>query len=153
MSQEHKQVVQHSRPRCYFCGSEGPIETHHIIPQRHSGSDDENNLVDLCPTCHERLERLYDKKFYKNITEVEMDGDNQTDTDEEKTIHNRKTRHLLEVIGELEYDDDRGASIFQIRLKIQNDDKIDMEELDDLMEKLCVLGEIYETHTNYFRVV
>lgn len=50
---------------CYFCG-EGTnvLETHHIVPQRHDGSDGTENLVDLCPTCHERLERLYNKRFY-----------------------------------------------------------------------------------------
>lgn len=68
MSEIHKDVVQHPRQRCYFCGSEGPIETHHIVPKRFDGSDNEENLVDLCPNCHRRLECIYDKRFYENMS-------------------------------------------------------------------------------------
>ena len=57
-------VPQTNRETCYFCGSEGPILTHHIIPRRFDGGDAIRNLVDLCPTCHQRLERLYDDRFY-----------------------------------------------------------------------------------------
>ena len=53
---------------CYFCGGGADVlEKHHIVPRRHGGSDAEENLVDLCPTCHERLERLYDKRFYDRL--------------------------------------------------------------------------------------
>lgn len=50
---------------CYLCerGSD-VIETHHIVPKRFDGSDGEENLVDLCPTCHRKIESLYDKRFY-----------------------------------------------------------------------------------------
>jgi len=67
MATNDKDVNQHPRQYCYFCGSDGPIETHHIVPRRHDGSDKESNLVDLCPTCHERLERLYDNQFYQEL--------------------------------------------------------------------------------------
>lgn len=70
MSEIHKDVVQHPRQRCYFCGSEGPIETHHIVPKRFDGTDNEENLVDLCANCHRRLEKLYDKRFYKKLEAV-----------------------------------------------------------------------------------
>lgn len=53
---------------CYFCdGGAGVLEEHHIIPRRFDGSDRDENLVDLCPTCHEKLERLYDKRFYDEL--------------------------------------------------------------------------------------
>jgi len=65
---EHKGVTQHPRQRCYFCGSDGPIQTHHVVPRRYDGSDDEENLVDLCCNCHQRLEKLYDKRFYEEIS-------------------------------------------------------------------------------------
>jgi len=67
MTEARKAVQQTNREDCYFCGSDGPIETHHIVPDRYEGSDANQNLVDLCPTCHERLERLYDKDFYKQL--------------------------------------------------------------------------------------
>jgi len=67
MATNDKDVNQHPRQYCYFCGSEGPIETHHIVPRRHDGSDDDSNLVDVCPTCHQRLEHLYDEGFYREL--------------------------------------------------------------------------------------
>jgi len=70
MTDIHKQVTQHPRQRCYFCGSEGPIETHHIVPRRHDGDDHESNLVDLCANCHQRLEALYDKRFFDKIADA-----------------------------------------------------------------------------------
>lgn len=48
---------------CHFCGQE-PTETHHIVPRRFDGTDADENLVDVCPTCHSKLESLYDKRFY-----------------------------------------------------------------------------------------
>lgn len=53
---------------CYFCGGgQGVLETHHIVPRRLGGTDADDNLVDLCPTCHQRLERLYDDEFYRKL--------------------------------------------------------------------------------------
>lgn len=62
-----KGVKQTGRDTCYFCDSEGPIETHHLVPRRYEGSDNDENLVDLCPSCHERLERLYDDDVLQKI--------------------------------------------------------------------------------------
>jgi hypothetical protein len=50
------------------------LEEHHIVPRRHGGSDDSDNLVDLCPTCHEKVERLYDRRFYDELG-IEQDAD------------------------------------------------------------------------------
>jgi len=59
---------QTKRDDCYFCGGgEGVLETHHIVPRRFGGSDEAENLVDLCPTCHQKLERLYDRRFYEEV--------------------------------------------------------------------------------------
>jgi len=62
-----KVVTEYPRSECYFCGSEGPIESHHIVPRRYGGIDDEINLVDLCSKCHERLESIYGKRFYDQV--------------------------------------------------------------------------------------
>lgn len=53
------------RDECYFCGCGGPLEEHHVIPQRFGGPDTRENTVELCQLCHQRLERLYDKSFYE----------------------------------------------------------------------------------------
>jgi hypothetical protein len=64
----------HPREDCYFCDeSDDVLETHHIVPRRHGGSDDGHNLVDVCPTCHQKLERLYDDRFYTAIGAAEVD--------------------------------------------------------------------------------
>ncbi len=57
---------QYKRDDCYFCDEddEGILQTHHIVPQRFEGPDTESNLVTVCPTCHRKIESLYDKRFY-----------------------------------------------------------------------------------------
>jgi len=52
---------------CYFCNETERLEKHHIIPRRFSGSDAAENLVQVCPTCHSKLEHLYDARFYSHI--------------------------------------------------------------------------------------
>lgn len=52
---------------CYFCDETACLEEHHIVPRRFGGSDDSANLVRVCPTCHRKLESLYDKRFYDQL--------------------------------------------------------------------------------------
>lgn len=54
---------------CYICGHGNPdtLEEHHIIPRRYDGSDASRNLVDLCPSCHSTLERIYDDAFFGEL--------------------------------------------------------------------------------------
>jgi len=52
---------------CYFCESAADVEEHHIVPQRFDGGDKRSNTVDLCHDCHWKLERLYNKDFWKTI--------------------------------------------------------------------------------------
>lgn len=54
---------------CFICGEDNPVvlEEHHIIPRRHGGSDNEENLVTLCANCHKAVEKIYDDEFYKQI--------------------------------------------------------------------------------------
>lgn len=51
---------------CYMCGNKNGdvLERHHIVPRRFGGSDDDENLVDLCSNCHSAIEKLYNKRFY-----------------------------------------------------------------------------------------
>jgi len=58
---------QSPRESCYFCGSEEQIESHHILPQRFGGPDDDENLVDVCRDCHEKIEKVYDQSFWSKI--------------------------------------------------------------------------------------
>lgn len=53
--------------RCYFCPARHGLQTHHIVPQRKNGSDLRENLVIVCETCHDKLESLYDQRFYERL--------------------------------------------------------------------------------------
>lgn len=57
------------RESCYFCGNEDTEvhEEHHIVPERFGGTDQDRNLVQLCPTCHRKIERLYGPRFYTTL--------------------------------------------------------------------------------------
>jgi len=52
---------------CHFCDESEALDRHHIVPRRHGGSDDEENLVTVCPNCHRKLETLYDSRFYDEV--------------------------------------------------------------------------------------
>lgn len=63
--------------RCYICGhgNEHSLEEHHIVPRRFNGSDQPENLVHLCGSCHNAIESLYDDDFYRRLgLAVEGDG-------------------------------------------------------------------------------
>jgi|GEM_PF-2251550 len=89
-------VRQIGRDTCYFCGSEGPIERHHIVPRRYDGPDEESNLVDLCPTCHERLERLYDDETW-GLVEADASDDHSLDRDVGTQLVGVITTHIQDV--------------------------------------------------------
>ena len=54
---------------CYICGHGNPdvIQGHHIIPRRYDGTDEGRNIVDLCPSCHDAIERIYDDSFFEEL--------------------------------------------------------------------------------------
>lgn len=65
---------------CYFCGGgEDVLERHHVVPRRLGGTDEGGNLVDLCPTCHRKLESLYDDEFYEALGVDVGTSDSQLD--------------------------------------------------------------------------
>jgi len=59
----------HDPNRCFICGDQrqNSLEQHHIVPQRFDGSDDDENLVTLCASCHAAIEKLYDRRFYDKL--------------------------------------------------------------------------------------
>jgi len=78
-SQTLKQVPK-TQPKpdqktCKFCSEtdQDALEQHHIVPKRHGGSNKQENLVDLCASCHRKLESLYDKRFYQKVSEKEFE--------------------------------------------------------------------------------
>jgi len=151
MTDTHKQVTQHPRQRCYFCGSEGPIETHHIVPSRHGGSDDETNLVDLCPTCHQRLEALYDKRFFEELDVLDVDDMVVSNDEDSKMKKDRKDR-AKSIIRDIEQEHQEGAPISAaIEAIIESFDDADQEQATNIIEKLRRLGEVYEPKQDHLR--
>jgi hypothetical protein len=71
---------------CHFCDEVDRLQQHHIVPRRFNGSDTNENIVTVCPTCHDKLEDLYDKRFYdtlgvkKTDSECDYNGCYSTDT-------------------------------------------------------------------------
>lgn len=47
------EVKKKSHYRCVVCNSFGPLHVHHIDPSSEGGSDDFDNAVALCPSCHD----------------------------------------------------------------------------------------------------
>jgi len=62
---DEREVLKMSE--CHFCGAGDPLESHHIVPRRFDGSDSAENIATVCPTCHSKLEKLYNRRFYKEL--------------------------------------------------------------------------------------
>lgn len=73
---------------CYICGNKNTdvLERHHIVPRRFDGSDDDENLVDLCSNCHSAIEKLYNKRFYDAL---EVSAGNETEKPKSMPCHRK----------------------------------------------------------------
>jgi len=71
LAQQKQIQKQKEIPSCKFCGETDTdaLESHHIVPRRFNGSDDEENLVTLCASCHRKIESLYNKDFFQKLKE------------------------------------------------------------------------------------
>lgn len=136
---DRKSVDQHPRETCFFCECEGPIETHHILPQRFSGSNVNANLVSLCSNCHGRLEQLYSDSIWKtfsqkNATEVEKpDCVPMVATIVDQQVDNHERRPIDEVVTSCThvYDIDE-ASVYSALTYLQVEGEIDISVNDTI---------------------
>lgn len=153
MTNLRKQVTQHPRQLCYFCGSEGPIETHHIVPRRHDGSDDEENLVDLCPTCHERLEALYNVDFYDSLgIETAKEGDEEKEETDKVNVSRETYRNVKETVEKFEEDSEKGAPINDVLDEVVHEnEETPLEEAKAALLALRKKGEVYEPCSDHLR--
>jgi len=143
---EHKSVTQHPRQLCYFCGSEGPIQTHHIVPQRYDGGDHNENLVDLCPTCHERLERLYNKSFYQALGIEKGDY-----VDERKSQRRPEQDMILAIIDKYSSDYENACPLQIIHNAAKNELLWEHEQTEKWLAKARNKGEVYQPKKNHYR--
>jgi DNA replicative helicase MCM subunit Mcm2 (Cdc46/Mcm family) len=145
---------QYDRGSCYFCHEPDThiLETHHIVPRRFDGTDDAENLVTVCPTCHQRLERLYDERFFESLG-VEPAGDS-TDGGEGETSREQRERieTMRRIINRLESEHPEGAPIDTVLNEAQADG-IERPKAESEMENLRCQGDVYEPTTDYLRTV
>ena len=52
-------VLRRDKHRCCNCGNHLDVEVHHIQFRSDGGSNDPNNLLTLCPTCHASVHREF----------------------------------------------------------------------------------------------
>lgn len=53
---------------CHFCEeNQTTLDTHRVIPGRFGGKYTDANTVSVCPTCHRKLETMYNDTFYDAI--------------------------------------------------------------------------------------
>lgn len=59
---KRKQQLINEMGKCEVCGfSYKPIlQVHHILPIKEDGNDDPENLICVCPNCHEILHAIYE---------------------------------------------------------------------------------------------
>jgi len=151
---------QYDRVTCYFCLSEERhiLEEHHTVPRRFDGSDDDENLVRVCPTCHEKLERLYSERFYRELGVIGGGTDlsglfvaPQPDSDGGAGVTQRdRVRSLLDIIDKLEDQSERGAPVGMV-LQRAVESGIPAGKAVEELEKLCKTGEVYMPDRNYLR--
>ena len=50
---KNKKLIDNKKHKCEFCGKENCYtNTHHIKSKGSGGNDTEDNLIELCSTCH-----------------------------------------------------------------------------------------------------
>ena len=147
---------QYDRVTCYFCLSEERhiLEEHHIVPRRFGGSDDDENLVRVCPTCHEKLERLYDSRFYDELGVENSDSEDSDDV----VIHTRIKKEdggemltLLDIIEDIEDARRDGAPVDEVLDRGSSEFDEPSHKMRFEIEKLKQKGEVYESESDILR--
>ena len=146
---------QTNRESCYICGE--PVghllETHHIVPRRHGGSDNVENLVDLCPSCHQALEKIYDKRFYNRLKNA-LDEKELAEPNTEDSKSKLRKKSSLELVEDVEMSEEYrpmgsdswyGASRKFVVDELQREvsDIESDEEAKEELKRLLDKGELY----------
>lgn len=53
--------------RCLFCEDQQDLEKHHVVPRKLGGTDELENLITVCSSCHKKIERTWDARFYRRL--------------------------------------------------------------------------------------
>jgi hypothetical protein len=83
------------------------METHHIIPRRYGGSDDDANLVSLCSSCHTAVESIYSDDRWQQVGLTKESTDDANDADDTPSIDDVGNQPLFDLIQMLAEIDSR----------------------------------------------
>ncbi len=50
-------ILQRDHCKCIRCGTTGRLDVHHIVPERAGGANITRNLISLCRSCHQFVEK------------------------------------------------------------------------------------------------
>ena len=153
-----------NRKTCYVCGKRCPhlLETHHIVPRRHGGSNRSSNLVDLCPTCHRALEKIYDKSFYNTLKKKFSNKPDKTVVDELETSNKSDVADRawdiirwiesdhIDVKNDNPYGVPKDVACKEIKDRLEGVHSI--EEAEVCIDELRTRGELYEPKQEVFRI-
>lgn len=81
-------VEQRDGGRCVVCGSYWGLPNAHYIPRSHGGLGIPENIVTLCPICHQRYDNSVRRKEYKEIIRHYLQV-KYPDWNEEKLIYRK----------------------------------------------------------------
>lgn len=54
---KNKKVLNNKKHRCEFCKKQCHTHSHHIKTKGSGGDDTEENIIELCPICHDLAHR------------------------------------------------------------------------------------------------
>ena len=70
-----KILIRIGANKCSICGwNESTCDIHHIIPKSKGGSNDDSNLIIVCPNCHRIIHsnKIYDESFLNTINVAKL---------------------------------------------------------------------------------
>ena len=72
---DKKAIAQARKEWCEVCGKPGIVHVHHIKSKGSGGDDLPENLISLCPSCHDKAHRArISKEALKEIVGRREDG-------------------------------------------------------------------------------
>ena len=95
--QLRKEVLKRDDYTCQNCGAKADVlDIHHIIPIKYSGTDNINNLIALCKSCHKTIEPRTSR--YQDTTRILIDLDDETLAKAQKLAddENRSRKQFIE---------------------------------------------------------
>jgi len=121
------------------------LDIHHLVPDRAGGSDDPENLIPLCLSCHRTMEAAHGKAMKQVAKESGVSNVDVEDYNELKKELQEKEEKLSYVIGELRaFDED---------LNKAGDDRIQLLEWLDGETFSVKIHLVHERDTNTSRLL